>query len=153
MNTLTAIMVAAYPNAMIEKEGKIYPLSVIDVYCKDDLSIRIRDKRDINDWCNLYECRLVLTPLAKITSDQALSMARLYIPQFADTIYETKITAKQIEWCFFYGEGRDSIIMESEEAPRRILDYARRENIDFGYDTIPSLIDAGLAIEAKEGML
>lgn len=138
MNTLTAEMIAAYPNAFILRDGKAYRINCIDVFCKDDLAIRIRDKNDINDWCYLHECKLILTSPDKITDEQALVVDKEYMNEERIDVVKNVL----LEW--------DLSIDWRPNCAISFADICRSHNIDLGYKNIPSLIAAGLAVESKE---
>ncbi len=97
---------------------------------------------DDSDWWNIGEgCKLLLTPLKRITPEHALMAAQIF------RYDNTRVTVEN-------GRYVVSMLTASEFPPgfsydivRELIAYLMGLGYDCGYASIPSLIAAGLAIE------
>ena len=137
---------AAYMPCKMKYDGYNPTLEVIGVLYAEG-NLQVMDKTGHSDmWeCNNY-CKLILKHLSKITDEDAMEVAKIlydkYVSEeeekyrivtyaalggdFIKTLYKTPLTC-------------DKIIS--------IIDFLRSRGYDCGHGQIPSLLEAGLAVE------
>jgi len=96
----------------------------------------------LSHFVSFNEAKLVLRRLESLTDDEALHIHRSMFPESMELDFEgIKLNIENLlqksTWGFVPSNTRNTI------------DYLRSIKIDIGYGDIPSLIDAGLAIEKK----
>jgi len=150
---LTAAIAMSYPNAHVTLNGydvPIFKIDEIDFKHGEFTLMRVSDGDIFHE--PIYKCQLILTPLDKISDEDAVEVAK---------IIENRTN---VDWT---GSGKDSIItflhtailghesqFEGDDSDAllsgcmvEIICYCQAHSIDIGHGSIPSLISAGIAVE------
>lgn len=148
---LTANIAAAYWGANMMHKGDTYKVfnSLRDGYVNlwDSETCYLED-------VNISECQLLLTPLSKISDEDAVEVAKICNRDNNSHKFKSKSKEQLIEMgrliaydlVSTYG---DPHYVQLDYA-REIIDYLSSKGYDCGHGSIPSLIAAGVAVEKKE---
>jgi len=89
------------------------------------------------DWGKMFDYQLILTPLSKISDEHALVLADILYGDQAYKMYEMMKTDLKTQW-------------KTRALTSESVDFLRLKGYDCGFASIPSLIDAGIAIEESD---
>jgi len=171
---LTAQIAAAYWGAKIWIEDVALETHAISLFANGNIQVA-HSIGSQDHWCILY-CQLILTPLSKVSDEDAVECAKLasYHPDLKED-WENIICDFQVDKIVRHTDGVEikhtcicfegsfhirfdgSMFMSGEYGgsfaeptiylPHYGIDYLRSKGYDCGYGNIPSLIEAGIAIE------
>ena len=122
-------------------------------------------------WYDYDQSQLLLTPLSKISDEDAVEVAKILIPQcFLNTkkgwqvsrnytttgypyikihhpkkVYSVQIDCTLVN--FDIDDMEDRVTASCDAKPVALTDYLRSKGYDCGHGSIPSLIAAGVAVE------
>lgn len=92
---------------------------------------------------SLEYCQLMLTPISEMSDEHAIEVAKIFDPELLpeEMARVGRFFANRKDYCF--GD------MDYNRT-QQIIDYLRSVGYDCGYGSIPSLIEAGIAIKAEK---
>lgn len=141
---LTDNIAAAYFNAGVLHAGNTYEMhgvmrGIIEVFTLED--------SDQFELLECSECQLELTPLSAITDEHAIEVAKMSsnynefaFSQHQDYVDMVIADGIGIALNWMKNQGLSAFICDQQ------AQYLRSRNYDCGYGSIPSLIDAGIAV-------
>jgi len=172
---LTAAIAMSYPNAHVTLNGydvPIFKIDEIDFKHGEFTLMRVSDGDIFHE--PIYKCQLILTPLDKISDEDAVEVAKLAISkseikgfkvvQIRREDYSVKVI---IEFDGKDGMGMYWVNITSYGMPQFLkrvgstlhelhyqflqccIDYLRSKGYDCGYANLNSLIAAGVAVEKE----
>ena len=104
----------------------------------------VEEEAPTGDSYRIDRCQLILTPLSEISDEHARGIARIARPDITDNEHLLNI-GRSI--CINLIRG--NVLLEiGFNRIRGIITYCQRNSIDVGYDDIPSLIEAGIAVKS-----
>lgn len=133
---LTPQIVAAYPNASVQVDGKIFPVLAVDYF---NNRILLNDDRD--DSGEVYypcaDCKLVLSEWERVGRKDNEELCQIIAKEHGFHLVKNASAAlNQYKMDF--------------TTHMKVIHYCQNNSIDVGHLGIPSLIEAGIAIK-KEG--
>jgi len=133
---LTAAIAMSYPNAEIFREEHTYPpMFGLDIKI-NTINLQYKDAGSCGDY-TITECQLILTPLDKISDEDAVEVCKfLYSNPALHNPERGKSVATVGDW-------------HSTRKGVEVIDYLRSKGYDCGHGSIPSLIAAGVAVEKE----
>lgn len=170
---LTAKIAMCYQNAHVTTkydEGKSYKIVGVSEW---EGNLQVQTSENDTDWWNIDQCQLILTPLDKISDEDAVDVAKILIPQcffntqkgwqvsrnYTTTGYPyikihhpKKVYSVQIDCTlvnFDIDDMEDRVTASCDTKPVSIIDYLRSKGYDCGHGSIPNLIAAGVAVEKE----
>ena len=144
---LTAQIAAAYFGCKVKvPHGESFVIGKMESVT--ERAIYFYQKEDV--WSmGIPACQLILTRLEDITDEHAVGLFKAYHNGESITIYSKKEK----------NDAEMAEVSKTELVPKykihrieniqKIIDYLRSKNYDCGYGSIPSLISAGIAVDAK----
>ena len=171
---LTAAIVMSYPNAQVRHIDREY--DVCAIYKGNDTIDVIHDKNGIRSYgaLRIYQCQLILTPLSKISDEDAVEVAKMAISkseikgfkvvQIRREDYAVKVIIEfdgkdglGMYWVNITSYGMPQFLKRVGSTLHELhyqflqccIDYLRSNGYDLGHGSIPSLIAAGVAMEKK----
>lgn len=96
----------------------------------------------------LSDCQLILTPIAEVSAEHGKAIAQILRDESDEDLYDEDTFAEWMEE-IFSGNCCTSADYVSGSDFRKLIAYCQRNSIDVGYDEIPSLIEAGIAIKSE----
>lgn len=96
-------------------------------------------------WYKISSCNLLLYRLEDITDEHACEVARIFNEQYLSTKGDKPTVNKGKIWI----NSRNQNCITDAICAVEISGYLRSKSYDCGYGSIPSLIDAGIAIDKK----
>lgn len=152
---LTAAIAGSYPNAKVTMSGYDDPIFKIDEidFKHDEFTLMRVSNGDIFHE-PIDQCQLILTPLSKISDEDAFrcaSMCGLHtagnrvIRITAAVFVENDTYQLQISHNGYVCLRKNGALYNMDI--RKVYDYLRSKGYDCGHGSIPSLIAAGVAVE------
>lgn len=133
---LTPQIAASYPGAMVEVDGKRFPILAVDFF---NDRLLLNDDRD--DSGEVYypcaECKLVLSEWQRVGKKDNEKLCQIIAKE--DGLYLVKNAAAAMH------QHKMDFLIHQE-----IIHYCQANLIDVGHLGIPSLIGAGIAIKKEE---
>lgn len=146
-NEFRADAIMAYPNArmILEKSGRIIECKGVAIY-QDDVLLYSKERI----WYHsCWPFKLLLKPLSKISDEDAMMCSGIIGEEIPDDYDLSSEEAKQAVKVF--GQTlQKNLHKDDGGVTPRLLDFLRSRGYDCGYQNIPSLVEAGIAILETE---
>ena len=146
MKNLTAQIAHCYNGAkVIPPYGD--PYFIQNIWCNRNLigmtlTNEPKDFDKVDVWAKISDCQLLLTPLAKISDEDAVEVAKIIKPEWKiedalDNNWADSFNAKIVR----------NLAKLYPQTAREMWDYLRSKSYDCGYGSDKSGIEAGWAID------
>lgn len=140
-------------NIIMPKSGRIAKLQGVDF---DGATTHLNDGEDNRNF-EYFPFKLILTPLSEISDEDAIEVAKMLDPWLVENmVYEVKRESFDLRVRGRHDNSRmvqiiwfNSAIFSSDNhnINNGVIDFLRSKFYDMGYGEIPSLIEAGIAID------
>lgn len=128
--TLNPAIAGAYQNATALYNGVVREVYGVNINC-----VALFTETDEFECVEHEECQLILTPLSKISGEDAVEVCKLlYNNPSLHNAERGRIVATTGDW-------------HSTRKGVAIIDFLRSRGYDCGYGSIPSLIQVGIAVD------